>query len=774
MVAEVKKRKFGPKAYLLSLLALVVFAAIAALAYLVAKNYREVERFNEALDAYESENWELARKLLIETISVDPNNEDVFVKLAQLSEIRREWIEAGVFWVHAVRLNPFEQTYKDKQLEAFFRADEPGYVKAESMRMQPLQKDRHHLLLAFAYYQMQDVLNAKAQLEHLDDLDSLSTPLGELLSMYLEKEASLSEAELSKLKRLSESEDAGVAFHANYSVARHYLSNGEFAVAEDYLKKRVTLYPYKGSMSLASLYYMQGRVDDAKEFYADFLERLNPREAVRYAELLAGSNEIEKLGQLSKDYRTGSREAILAGYYMDVLIARLNKEPAVMAQKFDVIGDELPDTELAKLLAAENALFEKDLVQLLKVLRQVSFDGSETSEAYNELLHTRVLELMAAGDYATAAEIAEVVQSDDDLDRVFTLAIITDKLERDILKERDLLAALKSFPDEPRFVSLANDYYLGKGNLDEAEKYTEKLQSILPESDVARLQLVYLMETKGALTAAASEYRKVFYTTSGYNDLFLTYLAFCTRNALVEDLEALATFSMQNEEMQSGAAALVKAELANLNEDVSGVYGALEDLLASSEYAANAINPEIVYRAAFLLGSNDHAEAAVNAYEKLLGRYPGSIQIMVNLSELYADLGAQSSDPKQTRKALELANQAFVAAPDLSIATETYAQRLYENGNFKEAEKRLFNLVEREEASLRAQETWRLSMEAMIKALAASGETYQRTKLSETLLLIMPRNEVALQNIQSAKEEIRRASDAARQSTARPSTVEAP
>lgn len=745
------KIRFKFKSVLIVVLVLIVVCTTATVVYFVAQNYRQVERSNEAIRVYNQSEWQLAQDLLTRAIEEDPNNEELVVKLATVYEKLDSWTEAGIVWSRASKLNAFKSEYVESMLDAYVKGDAIGLLRNELERMQPLQKARHQLIFAYAVSRTGSASQANEILGNIKDEDLLRSPLGQLVAVYSDTDPSMTSEKVSKLNELTKSEDKSVAYSALFTLADYYLRSGGTAKAESYLKQRISIRPTNGAMSLANFYYFQGRMSDAAPIYRDNVDALSPVEAVRFAEVLAAIESIDELKSFAKRYRLGSREAVLTGFYIDALLAYQAGDMALLSSKLDALGDELPPTALAELLKLSDAIATRDFNSISSIIQRLPLADNEIINTYVSMLEPLVAELLEANEFEPAAQISTLALRNNQADVIFSLAVILDAAQKNVLSQRELERALEAYPNDPRMLSLAVDVFLRKGDVASATRYVDQLLERSPENVSARLQKISVLELSGKVEQVAAQFSDLFYANPQDHQLLVAYLAFCTRNERLEALQTLATsLSPKGAGSGDGASALVEAELANLKGDREAVNQSLKPFVENLKLTS--VNTAIQYRAANLLAGNDFYEPAITIYRKLQTQVPGDGLILANLSEIYAARGAKTNSSSDLQLALELSEEAYRLNPNSNLALECYAVRLYENANYETVEKLLYPPLQKGNASVRGRDTWKASVEKLIEELASKGELERRSTLSQLLLREFPGNPIAQSNLASIQE----------------------
>lgn len=751
MSVETKKSAFSIKVFLIATLIVVVAGALGVIAYFITQNHRQVQRLNEANAAFDNEDWVLAETKLAESYQEDTNNEEVVTKLAKVNEQLGNWSEAGFLWSRAYDLNAFKAAYLENSLEAYFRANSSNALLEKLTAMQPLESNHHKLLMTLALAQTDSVESARIFIEKVKDLEALATPLGRLLSVYLDEDPELTTDEKDQLTAVAESSEPAVALYALASLASDAMLNDQIDSAEAYLKRRIPLNPKLGRLDLAQFYYVQGEALESVKLYRKMIDTLSPIDSIRFAEALSALNLFDELALLKERYRVGSRADITTGYYIDALIAYQNKDWDTLSSRMEAIGNELPTTPIAEMLAIQKAVIQKDVTTTLELLEQIPFDQNRRFDDYETILLPFVLELLSENDLESAANISSILKKRDYDNFNYTLAIITNAAQRRSLSKNQLESVLAKYPNEARLLSIAADFYLRIGDFPTAKKMAEKLLQLDSENITAQLLLIGSLESMRQIDAATKSFKTLYSANPNNQSLLIQYLAFCTRNKLFNELESLA--SSLSEESDSQALLyrlLAEAEIAQLRDERTEAHSLLMQIVNKPDLQIDQTNAAILFRTANILGSFSYLDPAIQLYNQLLALSPNAVPILVNLSELYAEKA--ESDPYSIafQKAINLASQAYALDDASPITRECYAQRLYENKQYSEAEKLLFDSIYGDNVSPRSRTIWKNSMEQIIKEAAILGNRQDLIAACNSLLRAFPKNEIAEQYLLDA------------------------
>ncbi len=754
------------KLLLLAILFCVVIAALIAVAYHIVRNYRKVQRYDHAVAAFNNKDWQLADQLLKECIQADKNNEEAVAKLAVVCEKLDNWPEAGMLWARAARLNAFKPEYTESMLAAFLKGGNAGWLQSELEKMRPLTSDRHLLLLAFAYGNQGKRREGKAEFEKIKDDEILRSPLGRLTAFYVDANPAMTPRKITELTALAEGNDAA-AFYTQMVLADYYLSSGKAAEAEKYLLKAQSFNPVTGALNLAHFYYLTGKAAEAVKLYQEHAKGLAPLGAMRYGEALAAVNQPDEILALAKQYSMGSKQNIQAGYYLEALAAFLKKDDARLAQSLGNLGGGHPNTTTAQMLLLYNGIKQRNPDAALRHFNQLHTmkAGDALKANCANMMKSFVLDLLKANELEAAARVSGRMLEIKEKDVLFTRAVVTNSFRKGILAQPDLESALKLYPNDPGLLAIAADFYLQKGDFVNARKYAEKHLTGTPGSISTQLQIIASMEGEKKIAEAAKAFTELYYKTPEDWKLLTMYLTFCSQHKLTKELANLETFLASNPHANLRLVAhLAGAEKAYAEKNSAKMHEMLMKIVEDPGAAtATAENVGLLFRTAGLLGEADYLAPAITVFERLLKFQPDNILFLANQSELYAALGGD----KNAATALELARRAYAVDNNSSVAREYYAMRLFENKNYAETERLLFNVAPEGKVSPRVLEAWKISTENMIRELAARNEVLRCTTLCKSLLRVYPDSKLAKDTLNAFELARRKAEQEAKEKEAR-------
>ncbi len=766
------------KVLLLVALSCLIVAALLAVSYHIVRNHRKVQRYGNAVAAFNKNDWDLAEKLLKEALQSDSNNEDAVVKLAVVSEKLNHWSEAGMLWARAARLNAFKPEYIESMLAAFLQSGNTNWLQVKLEKMRPLTSDRHLLLLAFSFAHQGKPREGKAEFEKIKDNELLNSPLGRLTALYIAPGPAMTPQKIAGFEALVEGDDAA-AFYAQMTLADYYLYSGKIADAEKYLRKTVSFNPLTGALNLAHFYFLTGKTEESVKLYRANSKGLAPRGAMRYGEALAAANQPDEILALALKYREGNKQNVQAGYYLEALAAFLKKDDALLAQKIAHLGNGYPNTPIAQLLLLYNAvkLRNPDAVMLYYTQLHAMKSSPALKTDCTNMVQAFTLDLLQKNELDAAARISGQMLKLNENDIIFTRAVITHSFRNNAMSQLDIDNALDLYPNDPALLTIAADFYLQKGDFAAAGKYARTHLKGAPGNISAQLQIIASLEGRKKVQEAANAFTALYHKDPANQKLLTMYLKFCSQHKLIRELTNLETFLAASPDANfRSAARLAGAEKAYAEKNREKMHEILMRIVEDpAMMEATNENADMLFRTASLLGETDYLLPAIAVFERLLKMQPNNVLVLVNMSELYAALG-NGKDAKNTAKALDLARRAHAIDANSPFARESYAIRLFENKKYAETERLLAEAAQRGEVSPRALEAWRISTENTIRELATGSDVLLCSAQCRSLLRVFPDNKLAKDTLNALEMARQKAAEkaAAEKAAAKDITTKTP
>ncbi|WP_435236248.1 tetratricopeptide repeat protein [Psychromonas sp. PT13] len=194
-----------------------------------------------------------------------------------------------------------------------------------------------------------------------------------------------------------------------------------------------------------------------------------------------------------------------------------------------------------------------------------------------------------------------------------------------------LMAAIQTAPEDTRLLSLLVHIEIASGQYDEAQKITEQIQTILPDSSLSTL---------------------------------LTAEAFVAKGERQQAITVLDTYWTTNKDDK--VAEQLYIQLLRSNVEQASTF--LEQWVKDLPNSLTALRYQAIE-----LQSEEKIEDALKNYEKILAKNPNDVITLNNAAWLYS----QDKNPR----ALTLAKRAYQLAPNNGAIADTYGWILFNNGD---------------------------------------------------------------------------------------------
>ncbi len=706
----------------LSLAILVLLACLAAIVVTLVGNHRKTSRLQDAFALADSGTDDrMALALLRNCLKDDPHHEAAYVKLARVYERLGEWSKAAAAWQYASSLNAMRTDYVDARLLALFRAQS---YEALASALDILQKrsplpPKQAVLSGLAQVKTNRTDRARELLEALTGQEVLTSPEGQLLNLYVNARNIPRDELVSALTEITRAPEPAVAFDAMNALAGIALGAQDFAEAEKWLLAASAILPESGQILLGNLYFMRQDFDRALPLYEQILKRdSNPDIATRLGEIHASRNDRAALLALQEKYQVGNKQFLLAGYYLEALIAFMDRDDAKLADVLKRLNN-IYNTPVAMLMTLYSGLQQNQVAEVTKALSliEANFPGSAIQERAVGMALPFIANLTANQRLAEAAQIATIIRDEKNPVLLLEQVILTDKLRRRVLSSSEVTAALTRFPEDRQILYVAAEFALGQRDFTAARD--RALASMRLGNETMDMALIYLsaLEGLGANAELAAAFAQFRAQSPDSLALANAYLIYCRRHASPNELEALQREMTARPEPGFQAIALyAQAELAWQRQDLPAMTAALTKAMAVKPVSVQDFaEVEHAYRAAFLLAAADAIEPAIQLYEKIADYFSQKPLLLINLSELYAARG-------ETDKALAAALNARQLMPTWPPANECYGIRLLEAKEFSRAAETLSPLVNHPERSDRVLSHWAEAMAGLIRTQFTAGQ----------------------------------------------------
>ena len=727
------------------IISLTVATAITAVfALYTIKHIRRSHQFKEAVIAFENGNFAKAEALLLNCIRDDRNNESAWEKLALLNEKKKQWSKAAQCWRFVIGLNRLENRYADAYAESLFRSQSYAEMIRVLEELPTLRDTDQVPALALAYLITGREEKAKKRLSSLPRNENNDRIRMARLYALLQQSKTVTGDMSAELNSLASSKDEAVAFLALRQQFAQAMKRKALAEGEKYLIRMTKINPEASYYLLGDFYYSQNRYDESVKAYGAASQYQMPQGAVmRYAETLFFTGDKATLTKIAPSFQQGSRETMLCGFYIEALIAYMDKKLDVLGEKLQQLGNFV-NSPLSMIIRFDYAFHSRNAVMLDNVFREISIrdDLKKFYPVALEKVQLMFRQFYDNGRIGEIAGLAEWLWSKHPDNLLAGRIVLLNQRRKNAIVSGDLENCLAKFPDDPVILTVAVDYFNRRNDFAKALKLAERNIKRGNNSVYAALQYAAALEGASRIDEARVRFAEL--RKKHPDDLLVLkrQIAFCLRNN-----DPLPVFSDKREDT-AVLRKFIAGEAARRSNNPRAMIEAFSapELLQSLNPGRDEDLP-LLYYAALRLAEADALKTAIDIYEKIKPALADPTLVHLNLSELYAASGDKP-------RALREAQSAWLANSGSAAVRSCYGLRQWESGNYAEAINLLSPLFSKQPSDARIVPALTGALE---KAIVAN---YEAKKFSECLLSckqllkIDPGNRTALKMSSIAQNEL--------------------
>jgi tetratricopeptide (TPR) repeat protein len=441
--------------------------------------------------------------------------------------------------------------------------------------------------------------------------------------------------------------------------------------------------------------------------------------AIQCAEIYCLLNRIDKISALQKDYQSDAGTwGMLCNYYLEALTALAKKDIVSLKEHAEPLRKNI-DTPLSAFM-------------FLCVDAQYG-DLRSVQDSYNTLLaHRNYLNLQEQADNILADFLKKSFASGRTQDKFVLLATQLYARKKDAAIAKIILLAQKStnsinpgilhdavkrFGDDPGVIKLAIEYYLSS-DLTEAEKLIVHYKQQFASRANETLRYEIVLNTRKENNDKVSE----LFQKNISPEILPAYWAFVSSTMREADLIFLSKNKLY--EPYCKALLLLKQQK---NQQAAAV---LKDAEANND-------PALLFFAAKILAENGYHQDALKRYGQIPDSSPLQLTVLLNMAEIYAELG-------DLDQSLILANRAYTLAPQMPEAQLCYADKLHKKGKHTVIPE-IINLSTHTPLRRRMESLWIIGMQHCIKECNINTQKEKIRELCRRLLVISPDNNIALE-----------------------------
>ena len=703
---------------LIILSVLILLGSIGMTAFLLFANHKNVRLFKQAQDNFlrgDDSSLSLAEKQLLQAVQNDSDNEAAFIMLGEISRKRKIYPEQVYYCFMAYRLNPLSRENKERYIISLCFAR--YFSRLESfLSRENFLNDKYRSLLHYAAGRNNNIHKYGTQRAKSNKSD----PLDILSSLLFEQKQLSAEEKLAALDRINIGENAFLQQEILVAKTEIYHSIQKFDEAEKYLLQAYNLNEYAFAPALGRFYASYRNLGKAVAVFEKHLSIYHYQSiAMQCAEIYCLLNQCDKIAALRKAYQSDSGNmAMLCDYYLQALIALAKKDFARLKEL------TVPLRENIKTPLAAFMFFCVDIH---------NGDLRNVQESYNTLLaHRNYLNLQEQADNILSDFLKKSFTIRKDQDKLAALAVKLYERKKDVFIAKLILLtqkktrsvnpiilkdAVKRYANDPGVIKLAIEYYLSS-EISEAEKliayYKNKFAS--KANDTLRYEIILNMR-KENFDKVSELFRNNFskeilpeYWTFASSTMRESDLIFLSRNKLYEPY-CKALILLKQKENRKAALLLKDAEADN--------------------------NPDLLFFAAKVLAENGYLHEALKKYKQIQDSSPMKLTVLLNMAEIYADLG-------DLDQALILSNRAYTSAPQMPETQLCYADKLHRKGKLSLIPD-VVKLSTTTPLRRRLEALWIIGMQQCIKECNINTQQGKIRELCRQLLVISPDNNIALE-----------------------------
>ena len=707
------------KPYLLLIIfsILILLGCIGLTAYVVFSNYQNVRLLKQAQRNFQrgDENSLLiADAQLKKIIAKDNDNESAYITLSEIAQKRKIYPEQVYYSYMAHRLNPLSKENKNLYIQSLWHARYFDRLENFLAVQTDLSPNFQHLLF-YAAGRNGNINKYKSNFEQVKEKNNVAQ-LTTLL--FIDKNLPIDK----KLIALSKIKEDKVTRQEVYAAeAENYLAIGNVTEAQKALEKAYEENPYAFAMPLGRFYANFNSLGKALSIFERHITTYHdPMAALQTAEIYCLLKKKSDISKLRTQYQSDlGNSAMLLCYYFDALSAFIDNDIA----------------KLKELLIPLRKRINTPLAQYMNFCVDL-YDSNFSSAMEN---YTTLINQPAYANLQTKADNllfnylkSNLTKFNGKENQILPLANLLYSRKKDVFLAKFILViqkqtnttnfsliedALKNFSYDEGILKLAIEYYLSH-DLKQSKNLIKKYKANFTQKqkDMLRYEL-YLCLKENNLNLASKLFQKNFdanilpeywnfaSTTMRENDLrFLskdkTYQPFCKALLLIK-----------NGNKKTACQILEKADAKN--------------------------NLDLLFFAAKTLAENGKNNAALNKYAQFPDNSSYQLAVLLNKAELFAEI-------KNLDKALELANKAYLLAPDLPEVQFCYGDKLYQNGLLDKIPD-VIKLKNNSKLKKRMEHLWVAGMEQKIKNCNLNIQKEKARELCRQLLLVNKNNNVAIE-----------------------------
>ena len=694
---------------------LILLGCIGLTAYVVFSNYQNVRLFKQAQNNFQrgdENSLLLADAQLKKVITKDLDNESAYLTLSAIAQKRKIYPEQVYYSFMAHRLNPLSEENKKLYIQSLWNAR--YFDRLENfLSLQSNLTPKDKSILFYAAGKNGNLRKYQKELAQIKNPDSIT----QLASILFNNDLTPAQKIIS-LNKIKDTKDIKQEFLA--AQAENYLLLGNINKSEKALEQAYKENPYAFALPLGKFYANFNTLGKAIDIFEKYLTVYHdPVVALQAAEIYALLKQVNLLTQLRNQYQADSgNSAMLLCYYFDALNAFIQNDIAQLKELLIPLRKRI-NTPLALYMNLCVDLYDNNI--------------SSALENYNSLItQSNYMTLSSKADNLILTYIkSNLTKSQGKEDQFLALATQLYSRKKDVFLAKSILflqkqtntinyslieQTLKDFSFDPGILKFAIEYYLAH-DLKQSEKLIKKYKDNFAQNkkDMLRYELYIAYRQKNIDLCS-----KLFQDNFDAN-LLPEYWHFASSTMRESDIKYLS----KDKTYQPFCQALLLLKKG----DTPTACKILEKADAKG-------NLHLLFFSAKTLAINGKIKAALDKYIQFPEKSPYQLDVLLNTSELFAEM-------KNLDKALELSKKAYSLAPDLPETQFCYGDKLYKKG-FLNKIPDVIKLQQNTKLRKRMESLWISGMEQRIKDCNLDLQREKARELCRQLLLINKDNKIAL------------------------------
>lgn len=732
------------------ILALLCLACICALA---ARHRNKLKRFNNAVQAFDNGDYESAKTLFAKCLYDQYNSEEVNKRLALIAEYEKNWPQAVIYWQQTASLNPFKSDeYMPRQLNALkMMRNFPAIVTMLTVAEPKGGLSQEQLiLLAYAYLKTDRLDSAKETFAKVTDKDALQSPLGQFMSFSLDDKKRTVQEVLDFLQQFHDNKDPFIAFETLFSSANQYAFVKDMKKGKDCMARAVALNPIIGKPLQGDYLYALGAISEAIPILEECTASQTP--PLLLASLLGEcytiTNQPVKLKELAAKCKTGSRERLITGYYLEALHAYLTNNDKALIENI-ALCESYFMSSIAMLVKLQAATRAQDVEATKRLLKQIMEDRNYANfkTVAGKMGMQFVFNLVSNNQAAQAAVIAQQLFDRSKPDLLLARLIVGAKTADGSLTQSDIDYFEKTFPNDFVILLFIARNHLKKNNFQAAIQTARTNLDTHANSDInlspVKIELLNAQEALKQYDDAKATALNLLSTAKADIGTNLFVLDFFFKHGFKDELKSYPDKVKDMDSEDFAAMKKLAMAQAAFIEKQNDQIPALLDGIGNPQ-------PAVLFQIAILFTMAQHFDKANEIYQKIIDGGHARPAIYLNMSENCHAL-------KQKDQAFKYAKLAREQDPDNPITNEMYAVRLFETGlNQEEAFRILDGLITRKTITEAGAKAWyQLMLWYRMKELYDQKKWHECMAEAKRVLSLAPKDENAQKVYDAAEKELK-------------------